>query len=66
MNPLKFTLFTAFGAGIWVSILALLGYFIGENSELISKYTKEITVVIVIFIAIITTIYFYRSKKKVS
>jgi membrane protein DedA with SNARE-associated domain len=66
MNPLKFTLFTAFGAGIWVSILALLGYFIGENSELISKYTKEITIVIVIFIAIITTIYFYRSRKKVS
>ena len=57
MNPLKFTLFTALGAGIWVIILALLGYFIGENSEIIHKYIKEITVIIVIVLVIVTFVY---------
>jgi len=57
MHPVKFTLFTALGAGIWVSILALLGYFIGENSELIHKYIKEITIITLIVLAVITFIY---------
>ncbi len=62
MHPVKFTLFTALGAGIWVSILALLGYFIGENSELIHKYVKEITISTLILLSIITFIYLKLKK----
>jgi len=62
MHPVKFTLFTALGAGIWVSILALLGYFIGENSELIHKYIKEITISTLILLSIITFIYLKLKK----
>ncbi|EDM23733.1 DedA family protein [Caminibacter mediatlanticus] len=64
MNPFKFTIFTALGAGIWVSILAMLGYFIGENSELIHKYIKEITVVTIIILIIVTIIYIKIKKSK--
>jgi len=38
MNPVLFAVFTALGAGIWVVILALGGYLIGNNQELISRY----------------------------
>ena len=38
----NFVLYTALGATIWVSILALLGYFVGANQALVSQYYKEI------------------------
>ena len=64
MHPFRFTLFTALGAFIWVSILAFLGYFIGENSTLIHKYLKEITIITIVLIAILTIVYI-KIKKKV-
>ena len=42
MNLTLFTIFTALGAGIWVVILALTGYFIGNNQELIQKNLHHI------------------------
>lgn len=38
----SFVLYTALGATIWVSILALLGYFVGANQALVNKYYQEI------------------------
>jgi len=40
----KFLLFTGLGAGIWASILALLGYIIGNNQELITSSLHKITI----------------------
>ena len=37
----RFILFTALGSGIWVTILALLGYFVGDNLELIRQLLKR-------------------------
>lgn len=34
----KFVFFTSLGAGLWVAILAALGYFLGANEEIFSKY----------------------------
>ncbi len=42
MNLALFALFTALGAGIWVVILALTGYFIGNNQALIAQYLHQI------------------------
>ena len=39
----QFILYTALGAGVWVSILAGLGYFIGANQALLTEYYKEIS-----------------------
>jgi membrane protein DedA with SNARE-associated domain len=59
MNPLKFTLYTAFGAGIWVTVLSMLGYFIGEG-EIVNKYIKEITIITLLILCVITFVYVKR------
>lgn len=41
MNHLRFTLYTLIGAGIWVSVLAWIGYFIGAERELIVQYAHQ-------------------------
>lgn len=41
MNHLRFTLYTLIGAGIWVSVLAWIGYFIGAERELIVQYSHQ-------------------------
>jgi len=63
MNPIKFSLYTIFGAGIWVIVLTLLGYFLGANQELIHKYLKEITIVTVILVTILLIIYYLKNSK---
>ncbi|NLZ74511.1 DedA family protein [Candidatus Falkowbacteria bacterium] len=59
----SFVLFTALGAFIWVSILAFLGYFIGENQALFAKYYQE-TVIILLAIGALFVIRQIRKKKK--
>ncbi len=60
----KFTLYTALGAGIWVVVLALLGYFLGQNEDLIHKYLKEITFITLAIIALITFAYYKYQKSR--
>ena len=66
MNVAKFSLYTILGAGIWVIFLALLGYYLGQNQELISKYLHTGTIVVLILISIISYIYYliYKNKKR--
>ena len=64
MNIWKFSLYTSLGAGIWVLILALLGYFIGSNQELIDQYLKVIIVSILILLAIFILFYIRIKMKK--
>jgi len=63
MNLKKFSIYTALGAGIWAFILIMLGYFIGDNQEIIHKYLKEITIAILIFVSFIIFIYYKKSTK---
>ncbi len=60
----KFSLYTILGAGIWVSVLALLGYYLGANEEEVSRYLKSATVIVLIFIAGLSLFYYLRNKNK--
>lgn len=53
----RFALFTALGAGIWVSVLAWLGYLIGENQELLQRSLHQVTVYLAIFLALTVLVY---------
>ncbi len=64
MNIKKFIIFTALGSGIWVIILACLGYFFGANKELLLSYHKEISVGVVVFVLLLLTAIFISKKKK--
>jgi membrane protein DedA with SNARE-associated domain len=59
----KFALHTTLGAGLWVIVLALLGYFLGENEELIHEYLHQIVLVTLGLIAIASGIYIFMNKR---
>jgi len=66
MNHVKFSLYTLFGAGLWVTVLTFIGYFIGAERELIYKYSHQALIGAVILSAAIITVYVrnHRRKKK--
>lgn len=65
MDLATFSLYTTLGAGIWALILVLLGYFIGENQELIDMYLKQITVAVIGILVILGFVYYkYQTKKQ--
>lgn len=45
-----FCLYTSLGAGIWVSILTTLGYFLGQNEALLKEYLHWITFGLALFV----------------
>ena len=63
MSPFTFSLYTVLGAGIWVIVLTLLGYFLGANQELIHKYLKEITIITLILVTLLITLYIVKQKR---
>ncbi len=66
MNLAVFIIFTTLGAGIWVVILALTGYLIGNNQDLITTYLQQITIAVggLCFLLIVGYI-LYRKKRKI-
>jgi membrane protein DedA with SNARE-associated domain len=64
MNHLRFSLYTLLGAGIWVTVLTFIGYFIGENRELIMRYSHQALVVVIICSAVIVALYIRRHRRK--
>ena len=64
MDMKKFLFYSGLGSGIWVIFLTLLGYMVGENQILISKYLKEGTIIAVVSISIIFLIYIIKKRKK--
>lgn len=65
--PLKpFCLYTAFGSGIWVVILALVGYYIGDNQALIHQEIQKITYVLLAACAVLVALYVWRYNRKKS
>ena len=57
MNLGLFALFTGLGAGIWVVILALVGYYIGNNQALVQQYLHQILLVLIVFALVLIVLY---------
>jgi membrane protein DedA with SNARE-associated domain len=63
MNFKSFFFYTALGSGIWVTILALLGYAFGANQELLTNYYKEISWFFAIIGILSVAIIFFKKGK---
>lgn len=67
MNLGAFTVYTLLGAGIWNIILASLGYLAHGQADLINKYSKELSYIILaaaaLAIAYFVVRYFVKKKK---
>ncbi len=65
MNFKDFCLWTVLGTGLWVSILAILGYFFGANKELLHQFAREISNTnLALALLVLIFMIFYRRKRK--
>lgn len=64
MNLPLFVLFTSLGAGIWVLVLATVGYLVGYNQELLKLYLHKTVWAMVGLSVMLTTGYLAWRKKK--
>jgi len=64
MNHWKFSLYTLLGAGIWVTVLTYIGYFIGANQELIMQYSHQAVIGVVIVSIAIIAVYVWNHRRK--
>ena len=62
MNHFKFTLYTLLGAGIWGTILTLIGYAIGENQQLIMQYSHKALLWVVLFSGALIAVYVWKQR----
>ncbi len=60
----KFAFYTFLGATIWGTVLVLLGYFIGQNSDLVSQMLSNATLVALLLVFLGVLYYIWRHKKK--
>lgn len=64
MNRLRFSLYTLLGAGLWVTVLTYIGYFIGENEVLIKQYSSQAGLGAIVFALAVIVVYIILQKKR--
>ncbi len=64
MNHVKFTLYTLAGAGIWVTVLSFIGYFIGASRHLVAQYTRHAVISAVVLSVLIAVVYVWNHRRK--
>ena len=64
MDLWLFCLYTAIGAGIWDTILALLGYYFGQNEALLNENLHLVTLGVITLIVVATVIYIWMQAKR--
>ncbi len=63
MNLPLFAAFTGLGAGLWVIVLALVGYYIGNNQELVQHYLHQILIGIGLFAVVLVAGYVFLKRR---
>jgi membrane protein DedA with SNARE-associated domain len=68
MDLKNFCFYTAFGAGIWVWVLAYIGYFVGNNREKVMEVSKQwgLYVLLGCVLLVVAYIFWHKSKQKTS
>jgi membrane protein DedA with SNARE-associated domain len=64
MSHLKFSLYTLVGAGIWCTVLAWIGFAIGENQNLIMQYSHRALIWVVLFSGVLVAIYVWWQRRR--
>ena len=64
MNLFSFTLYTALGAIVWNVILALVGYIAHGQADLINEYSHELSVIILVLLALVVLFYLVKFLRK--
>lgn len=64
MNIFNFCAATVLGAGIWVVVLAVMGYWFGRNEQLILDNLRWVSLALTAGCAIIGTAYWFRYRNK--
>lgn len=64
MNIAKFIFYTTFGSAIWTSILAILGFLIGSNQELINQYLSILLVIVIVSCSFLVAIYIFIKRRR--
>jgi len=60
MKLSTFCIYTALGGGIWMLCLLVLGYYIGENKELVTVYMPYVKVLVITIIAVVGYVYWRK------
>ena len=64
MGILKFCVATVLGAGIWVSVLAGIGYWFGKNEQFVMQNLQWVTLVLVTGCSLIAFIYWRKRQNR--
>lgn len=64
MSHIKFSGYTFLGALIWNTVLALIGYLVGNNQEKIKAYSHELSIAAVMSVVVIISIYVFVNYRK--
>lgn len=64
MGHVRFSLYTILGAGIWVTILTYIGYYIGEKRDLIMRYSHQAVILVVICSIVILAVYIWVQRRR--
>lgn len=64
MNMFRFLFWTGLGAGLWVTILSVIGYVAGQNKDLIERYSHHAVLGAIGFAAILLAGYTIRYKRR--
>jgi membrane protein DedA with SNARE-associated domain len=64
MPIIPFIIFTGLGSGIWVTTLAYIGFFIGNNEALLKRYLNDATIALILFCTVILFAYVILKKRR--
>lgn len=64
MDLKKFVIYTALGGAIWMTVLVMLGYYIGENEDLMKIYLPKAKVAMIVLIILAGGVYIWRHRRR--